>query len=186
MGWTFYEKPRDVKAELNRQLTWESEGRVNRVLDSAIVNRVEYYAAVETVKPDGERHVWCAVFLLKFLPKARDGYTFGYKDMDETCGPNASRCPVRILDLLTETDNAYALRWRERCRAYHAARAALPKLIEGMRLRVLNETVPTIDGIPLREVTVLRAGSRPLFRVDGFNGYFRWPSWRQYQVEAAA
>jgi len=183
MGWTFYEKPLNVKGDLDRSLTWTSDSGARRVLDSAIVNRTEYYAAVEYVKPDGERHVWCAVFLLKFLPKARDGYTFGYKDMDETCGPNAWRCPVRILDLLTETDNGYANGWRAKCREYHARRAALPKLAEGMRLRVLNESVPTINGVDVREVTVLQAGRKPLFKMEGFGGYFRWPSWRQYQIE---
>ena len=183
MGWTFYEKPLNVKADLDRSLTWESETGKRRVLDSAIVNRTEYYAAVEYVTPEGERHVWAAVFLLKFHPKARDGYTFGYKDMDETCGPYAWRCPVRILDLLTETDNEYANSWRLKCREYHARRGALPKLAEGMRLRVLNESVPTINGMDVREVSVLRAGRKPLFKMEGFGGYFRWPSWRQYQIE---
>lgn len=185
MGWTFQEKPRDVRGYLDSQLTWESETGKRRVLDSAIVARTEYYAAVEHVKPDGEREVWAAVFLLKFVPRASDGYTFGYKDMDETMGPYAWRCPVRLLDLLTETDNEYANGWRRKCREYHARRAALPKLAEGMKLRVLNEDVPTVDGIPLREVTVLRAGRKPLFTVTGFGGYFRWPSWRQYQIEEA-
>jgi hypothetical protein len=184
MGWTFQEKPLNVKAELDGLLTWTSETGARRVLDSAIVNRTEYYAAVETIKPGGAREVWCAVFLLKFHPRARDGFTFGYKDMCETMGPYVWRCPVRILDLLTGTDNEYALRWREACREYHARRAALPKLKEGMRLRIVNESVPTVAGIPLREVTVLRAGTKPLFKVDGFGGYFRWPSWRQYNVEA--
>ena len=186
MGWTFQEKPRDVRAELNRQLTWTNETGARRVLDSAIVNRTEYYAAVEHVTPEGKRIVWAAVFMLKFVPRATDGYTFGYKDMDETCGPYAWRCPVRILDLLTETDHEYTNSWRAKCREYHARRAALPKLAEGMRLRVLNESVPSIDGNPVREVTVLRAGRKPLFKMEGFGGYFRWPSWRQYQIEEVA
>lgn len=183
MGWTFYEKPRDVKADLDRGLTWTNETGARRVLDSAIVNRAEYYAAVEWIKPDGSREVWAAVFLLKFHPKAKDGCTFGYKDMSEEMGPYAWRCPVRILDLLTETQNEYANGWRTKCREYHARRKALPKLAEGMRLRVLNESVPHIGNTPVREVTVLRAGRRPLFKMEGFGGYFRWPSWRQYQIE---
>lgn len=184
MGWTFQEKPRDVRGELDRSLTWTNEDGARRVLDSAIVNRTEYYAAVEWIRADGSREVWCAVFLLKFHPKARDGLTFGYKDMEESMGPYAWRCPLRILSLLTETDNPHALGWRAKCREYHARRQALPKLAEGMRLRVLNECVPTINGIDVREVTVLRAGRKPLFKMEGFGGYFRWPSWRQYQVEA--
>ena len=183
MGWTFQHKPRNVREELDRQLTWSNDEGARRVLDSAIVGMREYYAAVEHTKPDGTRVVWAAVFMLQFVPKAHDGLTFGYKDMDETCGPYAWRCPEKILALLTETDNEYANSWRAKCREYHARRAALPKLAEGMRLRVMNESVPTINGIDVREVEVLRAGRKPLFKMEGFGGYFRWPSWRQYQIE---
>jgi len=185
MGWTFMEKPRDVRGYLDSQFTWFNDGIVNRVIDSAIVARTEYYCAVDRTMPDGSRSVWAGVVLLKFHPKARDGLTFGYKDMAESSGPYAWRCPVRILDKLTEADSEYAKGWRLKCREYHARRAALPKLAEGMRLRVLNESVPTINGIELREVSVLRAGRKPLFKVNGFGGYFRWPSWRQYQIEEA-
>lgn len=182
MGWLFYAKPRDVKAELNSQLTWGAR----TVLDSAIVAAREYYAAVEHVRPDGTREVWCAVFLLRFTPQARDGCTFGYKDMTEHMGPVVARCPERILSLLTETDNQHAVRWRERCREYHAARAEKPKLQPGMRLRVMNENVPTIAGVPVREVKVVTAGRTPRFWVDGYSLPFRWPSWRQYHMEVMA
>ena len=72
---------------------------------------------VSWIKPDGTREVWCAVFMLQFVPKATDGMTFGYKDMDEGAGPVIARCPERILDLLTETDSKWALAWRQRCRS---------------------------------------------------------------------
>jgi len=186
MGWTYYAKPRDVRGELDSQLTWANEHGARRVLDSAIVAAREYYAAVEHIKPDGTREVWCAVFMLQFQPKATDGFTFGYKDMDETAGPRIARCPERILDLLTETQSEYAIAWRQRCRDYHAVRKACPKLQPGMRLRVTSESVPTIAGVPVREVKVVVAGRTPRFWVDGYGLPFRWPSWRQYQMEVMA
>lgn len=186
MGWTFYRKPQDVKADLDQGLTWTNETGARRVLDSAIVAAREYYAAVEHLHPDGTREVWAATFMLSFVPKAKDGCTFGYKDMTEHMGPHMWRCPERILALLTETDNAYANRWRERCREYHAARAAKPKLQPGMKLRILNENIPTIGGVPIREVKVVVAGRTPRFWVDGYGLPFRWPSWRQYQMEVMA
>lgn len=185
MGWTFMEKPADVRGYLDAMYTWTNDGVVNRVIDSAIVGRTTYYCAVETVKPDGARSVWAGVAMLKFAPRARDGLTFGYKDLAESAGPFAWACPLRILELLTDTDSEYANNWRAKVREYHARRSALPKLVEGMKLRILNESVPTVNGIELREVSVIRAGRKPLFTVAGFGGYFRWPSWRQYQVEAA-
>lgn len=183
MGWTFQEKPRDVKGYLDRSLTWDNETGARRVLDSAIVAAREYYAAVEWIKPDGTREVWCAVFMLQFVPMAQDGMTFGYKDMDESMGPRIARCPERILDLLTETDSEWANAWRQRCREYHAARKAKPKLQPGMRLLVKDKYVPTIAGIPIREVKVVAAGRKPRFWVDGYGSPFRWPSWRQYSME---
>ena len=183
MGWTFYEKPRDVKTDLDRGLTWENAEGKRRVLVSAIVAAREYYAAVEHTKPDGTREVWAATYLLQFVPKATDGCTFGYKDMTEHMGPYIWRCPVRILDLLTETDNEYANRWREKCREYHAHRAAAPKLAPGMRLRVEGGETVSIGGVPLSEVRVVVAGRTPRFMVEGYGLPFRWPSWRQYKME---
>lgn len=58
-------------------------------------------------------------------PRDREGYIFGYKDMDETVGPNESDCPTAILDLLTPTEYPYAQAWRTRCRKNAAARRAL-------------------------------------------------------------
>lgn len=186
MGWTFQSKPRNVREELDRGLTWENDSGKRRVLDSAIVGMREYYAAVEHTKPDGTREVWAATYLLQFVPRATDGLTFGYKDMTEHMGPYIWRCPERILALLTETDNEYANNWRAKCREYHATRASMPKLEAGMRLRVLNDNVPTIAGVPLREVKVVVAGRTPRFMTDGYGAPFRWPSWRQYRMEVMA
>ncbi|NTF18085.1 hypothetical protein G6L37_06680 [Agrobacterium rubi] len=118
MGWTTMPMPREGTTEWFRQtLTWTSEnGATTRPLATAIVERKEAYAAVETVHPDGRRQVWAAIFLLDYQPRARDGYTFGYKDMDETVGPAVCRCPEKILDMLTETESEYANSWRQRCR----------------------------------------------------------------------
>ena len=45
----------------------------------------------------------------------KDYYNFGYKDMDETMGPGDCDCPKSIIALLSETDNEYALYWRQKC-----------------------------------------------------------------------
>ena len=51
-----------------------------------------------------KRTVFAAVCLVRYNPRDREGYIFGYKDMDETVGPNESDCPEAILDLLTQTE----------------------------------------------------------------------------------
>lgn len=132
MGWLWMNKPKGMKVTdflVNHSgaLRWTDSPYEYKVLDTSIVQLKTFYCAVEQVhKETGERRVWAAVFLLGYAPK--DYHNFGYKDMDETCGPCEAQCPERILDLLTPTEHAYALDWRARCRAYHAARKARPKI----------------------------------------------------------
>lgn len=110
MGWTFhYDTPVSIKAEIDRMINWANAGDSNRVLKSAMVGST-YYAAVEIIR-GGKRQVSAAIFLT-----TRNRGEWGYKDMDETMGPVASKCPKSILDLLTPTDSEWANQWRERCR----------------------------------------------------------------------
>lgn len=48
---------------------------------------------------------------------------WGYKGMDETCGPHYYDCPLSFLDQCTGPINEYALNWREECRIWHKTRA---------------------------------------------------------------
>jgi hypothetical protein len=41
------------------------------------------------------------------------------KEIHEACGPCESKCPDRILNLLTPTDCKWAIEWRTRCREYN-------------------------------------------------------------------
>lgn len=143
MGWLWTHKPRGMTAteyliHNSGALSWRDSPYDYKVLDSAIVNLRTFYAAVEQVhRETKERHVWAAVFLLGYAPKSE--HNFGYKGMDETCGPCEAQCPARILDLLTETEYQYAKDWRERCRAYHAANKARPKLVLGAKLKLYGK-----------------------------------------------
>ena len=101
------------------------------MLRSALVQMRTYYAAIKIVRPDRDREVTALVCLVRYNPRDRGGYVFGYKDMDETMGPCEAECPPAILDLLTPTKNAYALAWRERCRTAAARRTAKPRLRNG-------------------------------------------------------
>ena len=117
MGWTTYLATKykkngtvDRKAELDQY--WS--GDMHEILKSAMVGST-YYAAVKN-KDTGE--VFAAVFLTS--SGGKDHHNFGYKPMTESCGPTEAKCPTGILALLTETKNEFALRWREKCRRYHA------------------------------------------------------------------
>ena len=61
--------------------------------------------------PQDEQEV-VGVVILTYV---RDKKNFGYKVIDETCGPCYCDCPRAILDVLTSTNNAYAQEWRRKC-----------------------------------------------------------------------
>ena len=48
---------------------------------------------------------------------------WGYKDMDETCGPNAVNCPLAYLEMVKDFPTvSYGIAWRERVLEYHNAK----------------------------------------------------------------
>ena len=53
------------------------------------------------------------------------GDEFWYKDMSEVEGPVEAKCPGRILDMLSPTEDERALAWRDRCRNYRSPSVAL-------------------------------------------------------------
>lgn len=123
MGWMFqYGKPADVKAEIERLCTWDSDRSLGRPLKVMNYGST-YYAAVKATLldplatcsdfelDDTRSYVFGAIFLTQI-----SNGDWGYKDMDEAMGPNASRCPKGVLNLLSPTTSENALRWRERCR----------------------------------------------------------------------
>lgn len=119
MGWIEYHAGHykngkvDRKAELDAMYNWEDENRKCEVLKSSMVGST-YYAAVKSLnKTNGYERVCAAICLTS--TNSKDYYNFAYKDMDETCGPYKYDCPKGILDLLSPTENEYALEWRKQC-----------------------------------------------------------------------
>jgi hypothetical protein len=127
MGWTSYNATNYKNGKIDRvkevedQLKW-GEDCPNKytVLKSALVGSTVYSAIERTHKETGERQVFATIFLTS--TNMKDYYNFSYKDMDETCGPNESKCPLSILKLLTPINQEWANSWRERCYKYHASK----------------------------------------------------------------
>lgn len=116
MGWTFDHKDKEVKVIdfFKERFFHDNEKSKGEVIDGGVKNfKTAYMAYKITDKITNKFEIFALVCLLSYKPK--DFYNFGFKDMDETCGPNESDCPEKIMKLLTPTDNEYALRWRERC-----------------------------------------------------------------------
>jgi hypothetical protein len=119
--------PHDVQAYMDDCYTYDSpvDGQV-RVLASALLKSAtnwssknrEYYAAVEQIRPDGTREVFAMIGILTIEPGHE--VPFVYKTMSEHSGPYVARCPMKILALLTATEDENAFNWRQDCYAHHS------------------------------------------------------------------
>lgn len=98
-------------SQLKKDIVCDFLGRVKKITH---VNSV-VYAAVE--KKDNPEIIYA------YIGKTRkEGKEIFVKDMTEFDGPNDSKCPENILNLLSKTDNEIALAWRERCKKYNEGR----------------------------------------------------------------
>ena len=62
------------------------------------------------------------VFAVVYLTKRRNG-SVAVKSITEGAGPFYFDCPAKVFNVLTETDNEYALEWRSKVQAYLTEKA---------------------------------------------------------------
>jgi hypothetical protein len=174
MGWLYMQSLggfKSPKAYLDNQFTFDDVAHLE-VLKSALCGMRTYYAAVKNHK-DGS--VFAVVCLVRYNPRDKEGYVFGYKDMDETMGPCEAECPAAVLDLLTPTTSEYANAWRERCRARLAK--VLPKIGDTI---VFEAPIRFTDGA-LHSIFKLappwHKGGRPMLRAPS-GGIYRISRWK--------
>lgn len=128
MGWLIYNHtPASIRDEIARLCTWESEAGRGYPVHISQKGYI-WYAAVRVEPKEGRllsghdatgdyetdaagSYTFAAVFLT-----SREGGKWGYKDMDETMGPNEAQAPAKLLDLLSPTASEWAQKWRQRCR----------------------------------------------------------------------
>lgn len=136
MGWTSYHAGYYKNGKVDRKAECDAywEEGLNRghfkVEKSAMVGSVYYAAITSLLKrksdneyveiPENERETFAVVFLTSV--NNNDYYNFSYKDMDESCGPCESKCPISILKLLSPIESQWANEWRKRCEEYHASK----------------------------------------------------------------
>ena len=127
MGWTSYHASHykvkngirtvDRKAEMDEifkdENSYNGKYRLTN-LKSAMVGST-YYAAIERIEIENPKNRIVGAVICLTSTDMKDHFNFAYKDMDETMGPYKYDCPNGILDLLTPTENEYALNWRQKC-----------------------------------------------------------------------
>ena len=104
------------------------------------------------------------------LMQGARGDGWGYKDMDESAGPNAIDCPLAYLAAPHAERDGYAKQWRERVREYHAKKSARPALAPGVRLRLRDGTEYVLAE------NLGRRGWRVIKPADGFGAFWRMPA----------
>ena len=180
MGWLFmpslgqFDTP---KQYLEDQFTYDGETKTSSIIASATVGMRTWYAACRQVdRSTGIAEIFAIVCLIRHNRAARDGMTFGYKDMTEHMGPCEAECPASILDLLGPTDSEYALAWRQRSRD-HRAKQARPGPRDG-DLIVFAEAISFSDGHEGNRFRFKKRGRTSFFtKPDGTGGY-RIRNWR--------
>ena len=116
MGWTFFnDNGLSVGEICTREFTSTNPaGDRWSVVDQSTRGSVWY--AIGRLDRVGQPPVFYGLVWLT----SRRGGQFGYKDMDESCGPYYWDCPARLLDQLDKlapNPPGSALDWRARCRA---------------------------------------------------------------------
>lgn len=120
MGTTCTHKPAGMPLEEffidHGVLSWRDDLPHRYTVLASAYKMPAFYAAIEQVhKETGERRVFAAIIKVGMY-RGDERQNFCYKGMSEDEGPYFHACPARILDLLTPTENQYALEWRSKCR----------------------------------------------------------------------
>lgn len=151
-----------------------------RILKSAFVGSTWYAAADVPDRREGHEGKRLVVALVFLTSGGRS--KFGYKDMDESAGPNACDCPAGILALLSPAEDVggYSADWRARCRQRRQEKATLATLKPKPGARVqLAEPMTFRGGAQLSDFTIVPnpGRSRGIIckRTDGAGGYYRLP-----------
>jgi hypothetical protein len=114
MGWTSTNRRKGLTHKAFFADLWD--GDRTRVIDAAGVGYTEVYVAHALLDEEtGDIREVGAVVVLTHWRSRDPVWTFSWKAIGESSGPCRHRCPQRILEQLTPTDNEEALKWRRRC-----------------------------------------------------------------------
>lgn len=161
MGWLCYDIYTSPKQECDRILNYKGENGIQEVLASYMKGNI-YYAVVhqKTEKRDCN---FAAVFLTYYSPKARNGYNFGYKDMDETMGPHYYDFPEKYLNMLSPTTSKFALEWREEVKQNIERKKRIAKLKVGTQIK-FKSPIETTSGVKIGDEVILTKRKRCFVR----------------------
>lgn len=117
MGWTYsYNWP--TRKDLIKHLLVNEGSKYKAVRHCCVGNHL-WVVFEATLEEKTVRNI--CLFKMQFHTK--DYPYWGYKDIDESMGPNEVTCPLSYIDMCTEPTSEYSHEWREEVRAYHRLRS---------------------------------------------------------------
>lgn len=134
MGWLFSQG--STKSDVIQKLikSEENEARRWETLTHSTRGNV-LWAVVELTYKEEQRS---KRFIACYLLRSDKGYGWGYKDMEESMGPNYYSCPLKYLEMVPEANAA----WREAVREHHRQRNR--KVSVGQRIGLINASIPWV------------------------------------------
>lgn len=117
MGWMFRCSTSFGRKQLIEYLRRPERFGESKLLQSCAIGNNHWYLA-----QTGDK-VWIGLDLMHGGGREMG---WGYKDLDESCGPCEVNCPISYLSKASEPVG-YAAEWREKVRKYHAAKKAAPQ-----------------------------------------------------------
>lgn len=176
MGWTFYYKPKGVKAVDSIKNGCGAEWLEKHFVAASATREAVFIVAKfhepesDVYEPDADGTVRVIlVYKIKSVPNASDGYNFGYKDMSETMGPYGCPAPASIIALASPLRDKIgpepeysslrsARAYREGSLQYKAVKAVKRSLKIGQRVKLPKPL--SFSGIELDEFTVTKCRVR--------------------------
>lgn len=158
MGWSsgWYSRKELVEHLTNLQIAPTKDGRERKWIVAKKVFRGNNLWAIMETWVDG---VLENKFIVLFMMKRFGTNCWGYKDVEETCGPVYYNCPVNWFDEVPDP-GSHATAWREKVRK---ANDKIKSLHNGQTIK-FDWDVRFSDGMITRELTVVKHHRRTLFR----------------------
>ena len=152
MGWLMSQG--QTKRELIERLTTteNTNGNTWETIKSCVRGNV-LWSVIDHTNPEKKTSRFIACFLMR-----KDGdYGWGYKDIEESCGPCYYSCPLSYLDITPVASGS----WREQVRAYHKKRQGCKvKVGDKVELHPNTSNIESVIIFQLRPLVAFYCGGR--------------------------
>jgi hypothetical protein len=113
MGWLFPYHTYSRRTLINERIEgWEHNGNKAVVLKHCMKGN-NLWKLIELTYSTGDKIRFIALDMLR----KSDG-VWGYKDLDESCGPYYYNCPLGYIEQCTPAKSEFAIKWREQVKEY--------------------------------------------------------------------